>query len=64
VRIPLGPYPGHRLRPHQLAQNVLFWCSIGHHSYDKIADHTGGSIRAGADRRPGAECHRPVAPAL
>ena len=24
------------------AQNVLFWCSIGHYSYDKIADHSGG----------------------
>ena len=23
------------------AQNVLFWCSIGHYSYDKIADHSG-----------------------
>ena len=28
------------------AQNVLFWCSIGHYSYDKIADHSGGSARA------------------
>jgi len=28
------------------AQNVLFWCSIGHYSYDKIADHSGGSVRA------------------
>ena len=24
------------------AQNVLFWCSIGRYSYDKIADHSGG----------------------
>ena len=27
------------------AQNVLFWCIIGHYSYDKIADHSGGSAR-------------------
>ena len=27
------------------AQNVLFCCSIGHYSYDKIADHSGGSAR-------------------
>jgi hypothetical protein len=41
VKIPSGsPYPGHRLRP---AQNVPFWCSIGHYSYTKIADHSGGS---------------------
>jgi hypothetical protein len=25
------------------AENVLFWCNIGHYSYDKIADHSGGS---------------------
>jgi hypothetical protein len=24
----------------------LFWFSIGHFSYDKIADHSGGSVRA------------------
>jgi hypothetical protein len=24
----------------------LFWCSIGHYSYDKIADHSGGTARA------------------
>ena len=28
------------------AQNVPFWCSIGHYSYDKIADHSGGYLRA------------------
>jgi hypothetical protein len=27
------------------AQNVPFWCSIGRNSYDKIADHSGGSAR-------------------
>jgi hypothetical protein len=27
------------------AQNLLFWCSISHYSYDKIADHSGGPAR-------------------
>jgi hypothetical protein len=27
------------------APNVLFWCSIGHYSYDKIADHSGDIAR-------------------
>lgn len=42
---PRVPYPGHRLRRISPAQNVLFWCSIGHYSYDKIADHSGGNVR-------------------
>jgi hypothetical protein len=47
VKIPSGvPYPGYRLRPHQPGTDVLFWCSIGHYSYDKIADHSGGTARA------------------
>jgi hypothetical protein len=28
------------------AQNVLFCCSTGHYSYDKIADQIGGSARS------------------
>jgi hypothetical protein len=35
------PWHGHP--PISPAQNVLFWCSIGHYSYDKIADQSGGS---------------------
>ena len=42
VKIPSGiPYPGHHLRRISPAQNVPVWCSIGHYSYDKIAEHNG-----------------------
>jgi hypothetical protein len=44
VKIPSGPLiqdtVSARISP---AQNVLFWVQIGHYSYDKIADHSGGS---------------------
>jgi hypothetical protein len=49
VKIPSGPpirdTVSARISP---AQNVPFWCSIGHCSYDKIADHSG---RVGARRQ-------------
>jgi len=32
-----GPYPRHIAARISPAQNVPFWCSIGHYSYDKIA---------------------------
>ena len=33
------------------AQNVLFCRSIGHYSYGKIADHSGGTVRPARDQR-------------
>ena len=46
--VPIRDTVSARISP---AQNVLFWCSIGHYSYDKIADHSGGSCALTADQR-------------
>lgn len=47
-----SPYPrdavSARISP---AQNVPFWCSIGHYSYDKIADQRSVSTRCKAARK-------------
>ena len=42
VKIPSGVPVSTCISP---AQNVLFWFSIGHFSYGKIADHSGGFAR-------------------
>jgi len=40
VKIPSeAPYPRHHLRPHQPGTERPVLVSIGHYSYDKIADH-------------------------
>ena len=46
--VPIRDTVSARISP---AQNLPFWWSIGHYSYDKIADHSGGYLPPDADQR-------------